>query len=577
MLQIEALEILKTGSNVFLTGAPGAGKTYVINEYIKYLRLHNVFPSVTASTGIAATHIGGSTIHSWSGIGINRYLNDYTLSNILDKEYVVKKVKGSKVLIIDEISMLSADTLDNVNTICKEILMSDKPFGGLQVVFVGDFFQLPPIEKRADNAAEDTVKNYAFKSAAWKEAKPLTCYIKEQYRQSDTELSDILLSIRNKTFTEKHFDILDEVIKKTKKQNKKEKTNEDEEGNLENITKLFTHNKDVDQINEQELAKIEEPDFVYKMKAFGKKNLTDTLIKSCLSPEELRLKVGATVMCVKNNPDEGYVNGTIGTIVSLSSGTIKMRSKQGRLIEIEPSDWAVEENGEVKARITQYPLRLAWAITVHKSQGMSLDAAYMDLSKTFEYGQGYVALSRVKTLEGLFLEDYNEMVMMVEDQVFNFDKTLQENSDKIKMRFAESDKGKLEQTQKEFLKKIGGDPKANPDRLKINVEDFKKPAKKDTYTETLELVAKGVKFEKIAKSRLLSPNTILDHIEKLFEDKRISPDDVKNIFPEKMQKIPKKIKDAFTKLGAAKLAPVYKVIEESHSYEELRIYRMFYE
>ena len=562
MLQIEALEILKTGSNVFLTGAPGAGKTYVINEYIRYLRLHNVFPSVTASTGIAATHIGGSTIHSWSGLGINRYLNDYTLSNILDKEYVVKKVKGSKVLIIDEISMLSADTLDNVNTICKEILMSDKPFGGLQVVFVGDFFQLPPIEK----GSEDTVKNYAFKSAAWKEAKPLTCYIKEQYRQSDTELSDILLSIRNKTFTEKHFDILDAVIERTKKNNTEE-----------NITKLFTHNKDVDQINEIELEKISEPVFVYKMKAFGKKNLTDTLIKSCLSPEELRLKVGATVMCVKNNPDEGYVNGTIGTIVSLSSGTIKMRSKQGRLIEIESSDWAIEENGEVKARITQYPLRLAWAITVHKSQGMSLDAAYMDLSKTFEYGQGYVALSRVKTLDGLFLEDYNEMVMMVEDQVFNFDKTLQENSDKIKTRFGTSDKSKLVETQTEFLKKIGGDPKANPDRLKINVDDFKKPAKKDTYTETLELVVKGVKFEKITKARLLSPNTILDHIEKLFEDKRISSEDVKNIFPEKMQKIPKKINEAFKKLGVAKLAPIHKAIEESHSYEELRIYRMFYE
>ena len=145
MTQSQALSILKTGANVFLSGEPGSGKTHVINEYVKYLRDRNIEPAITASTGIAATHIGGLTIHSWSGIGIKRNLNKYDLDRISSSEYIVKRVKRSSVLIIDEISMLSAQTLSMIDTVCKEIKADQKPFGGMQIVFVGDFFQLPPV------------------------------------------------------------------------------------------------------------------------------------------------------------------------------------------------------------------------------------------------------------------------------------------------------------------------------------------------------------------------------------------------------------------------------------------------
>jgi len=148
MTQEEALAILKTGANVFLTGEPGAGKTHTINEYAAYLRSHGIEPSITASTGIAATHIGGMTIHSWSGIGIRNYLDKYELDKITTTEYLVKRIRRAKALVIDEVSMLGPETFSMVEAVCRDIRQNNDAFGGLQVILVGDFFQLPPIIKR---------------------------------------------------------------------------------------------------------------------------------------------------------------------------------------------------------------------------------------------------------------------------------------------------------------------------------------------------------------------------------------------------------------------------------------------
>src|SRR5664279_5022495 len=148
MTQSEAINILKTGANVFLTGEPGAGKTHTINSLVEYLRACEIEHAITASTGIAATHIGGMTIHSWSGIGIKETLNKYDLDKIASSEYINRRVRKTKVLIIDEISMLRAETLSMVDAVCREIMQRSEPFGGIQVVLVGDFFQLPPIDKK---------------------------------------------------------------------------------------------------------------------------------------------------------------------------------------------------------------------------------------------------------------------------------------------------------------------------------------------------------------------------------------------------------------------------------------------
>ena len=186
MTQGDALTILKTGANVFLTGEPGSGKTHTVNDYIAWLRSLGIQPAVTAATGIAATHVGGMTLHSWSGIGISERLSRADIDRIASKEHVARRINKAKILIIEEVSMLSAATLEAVDAVCKEVRRRDEPFGGLQVVLVGDFFQLPPVAKGGREVA------FAYESPVWRALNPIVCYLQEQYRQDDADFLAIL-------------------------------------------------------------------------------------------------------------------------------------------------------------------------------------------------------------------------------------------------------------------------------------------------------------------------------------------------------------------------------------------------
>jgi nucleoside-triphosphatase THEP1 len=190
-----ALSILKSGRNVFLTGQAGSGKTFVINKYIQWLRSCGVQVAITASTGIAATHIGGVTIHSRSGIGIKDVLSDYDMELIQQNERLHKNISKAKVLIIDEISMLSANTIDSVDRVVQMLRRDGRPFGGLQVIFVGDFFQLPPVMSLNPDGSESN-KRFAFASKAWKDLDLVMCYLHTQHRQSEGDFSDILNTLR---------------------------------------------------------------------------------------------------------------------------------------------------------------------------------------------------------------------------------------------------------------------------------------------------------------------------------------------------------------------------------------------
>ncbi len=464
MTQEQALNILKTGASVFLTGEPGSGKSYTIKQYIDYLISNGVNPSVTASTGIASTHIGGMTIHSWSGLGIRSDLSMYDLEAMLEKEYIVKRITKAKVLIIDEVSMLSANTLDMVEKVCSYIRNSDKPFGGLQVILVGDFFQLPPIIKTQNKTSTLEMfenSNLAFDSNAWKKLSPVICYLSEQHRQSDKEFASILQNIRqNKVDTDIH-NILQQRIKKNISEDKK-------------ITKLYSHNVHVDRVNNLELSMINEKTKIFQMTKTGRDFIVDNLVKNCLSPEQLELKKGAKVMCTKNNPDKGFVNGSIGEVVKFSNKTgfpiVRFTNHKGlhRDVEIEPMEWTIDDNGKKVATIKQIPLRLAWAITIHKSQGMSLDEAMMDISEVFEYGQGYVALSRVKTLSGLYLVGYNDMALKVHPEVLTKDIEFKELSEEAEYEFNKIMKTELKKIQENYINSIA-----------INTEN-KKTKKKST-------------------------------------------------------------------------------------------------
>lgn len=422
MKQTEALEILKSGKNVFLTGEPGAGKSHTINLFTQWMQTaRRPSPAITASTGIAATHIGGVTIHSWSGIGIKEFFTDSDIQQILKKSYVVRRVLDTTVLIIDEISMINGQTLDNVDRVCREIKAIDsmtnraKPFGGIQVIFVGDFFQLPPVSKFGRAA------KFAFESDAWLQADLQICYLSEQHRQDDADWLEILTAMRSGKITTAHLATL-----KTRKVKAPK-----------NVTRLFTHNDSVDELNSFELEQLSGEKKTYRMSTTGIPFMIDSLKKNCLSPEILELKVGAPVMFTRNDiqmdgsPGE-YVNGTIGVVSEFKDGLPVVQTKSGQIIKLDRrQEWSIEEHGEVKASIKQFPLRLAWAITVHKCQGMSLDAASMDLSSAFEFGQGYVALSRVRSLSGLYLEGLNAKALQMHPTVVKKDGMFRKISEQI--------------------------------------------------------------------------------------------------------------------------------------------------
>lgn len=414
MKQTQALEILKTGKNVFLTGEPGAGKTHTVNLFKAWAHEKGKRIAVTASTGIAATHIGGTTIHSWSGMGIKRNLNDEQAFKVTESEYVMSRIKYAQVLVIDEVSMLDAQFLDDLDRVLRMALTpyEQKPFGGLQIILVGDFFQLPPVERGA---------KFAWHAKAWEKAGFVTCYLTEQHRQEDDAFLEVLSAIRADSVKEEHKKLLRDRIGKTHPY----------------ATQLYTHNREVDTLNAQELKNLPGDMKSYNMSWRGNDFLVKRLKDSCLSPEKLYLKENASVMFTRNSFDKdtgkaNYVNGTMGIVKGFTSTNMPIIwTKDGDQIIPDHATWSFEENGFEKAAISQLPLRLAWAITVHKSQGMSLDAAIMDLSKTFEYGQGYVALSRVRSLDGLYIQGINKKSIVVHPDVLKQDKIFRKQSNSL--------------------------------------------------------------------------------------------------------------------------------------------------
>jgi ATP-dependent DNA helicase PIF1 len=470
MTQAEALKILKTGANVFLTGEPGSGKTHTVNAYVKWLREQGIEPAITASTGIAATHIGGYTIHSWSGIGIKPHLSEYDLDHMATNEKLVKRVSAATTLIIDEVSMLSSSVLTMVDQACKALRNSSDPFGGLQVVLVGDFFQLPPVvtERRKwgnpdDLYAQDEEKQderFAFRSAAWDASAFIVAYLSEQHRQEDKTFLELLGAIRRGEVSEDHHETL--------------KMRFTTVADHKDIPRLYSHNADVDTLNQRELDKISINTREFLMKTHGPDKLVAQLVKGCLSPEKLLLKVGARVMFTKNNFEEGFVNGTLGKVVSFSptTGYPEVKTDKGKLIEVEPMEWAIEENNKVLAYISQIPLRLAWAITIHKSQGMSLDAAHMDLSQTFEYGQGYVALSRVRTLAGLLLSGINQRALEVHPDIQSVDIQFRDLSFAAESSFEKLSDEEIEKMHDNFVRASGGKKPAG--EVKAEYDEEKK-------------------------------------------------------------------------------------------------------
>ena len=585
MTQEQAFKILKTGVNIYLTGSAGSGKTYLLNQYISYLQDHDIAVAVTASTGIAATHMNGMTIHGWSGIGVKSFMGEHELEQLEEKKYLWKRFEKARVLIIDEVSMLHGFQLDMIEKVCKRFKRNSKPFGGLQVILSGDFFQLPPVEKRkvthetpevglmsesldiSPTSGSNTKSSMVYESEAWKILNPAICYLTEQHRQEDNILTEILNNVRGNNLEEKHYEYLDKCI--------------DRELSGIKATKLYTHNVNVDNENNLELAKIAGIEQVYNMTSKGHEIIVDILKKSCLAYEELRLKVGAEVMCIKNNFDKGYVNGSRGKVTGFEADTnypiVKLYN--GMTVTMAPELWAIEEDGRVKASITQLPLRLAWAITIHKSQGMSLDNAEIDLRSTFTYGMGYVALSRVRTLSGIRLVGFTKESLLVDPRILELDLELKNESYQNELLFNKLKKGEQEKLELEFINRMGGtintiNSSTKNKRNKIErIHDTKIP----TVLITKGLLESGKNIKEIAKERNLTAGTITHHIEQIM--KEFPETIITHIRPQ--QKNIDIVKKANKKLKGeeeGKLNPIKQILEKEGynlSFEDIRLAKLF--
>jgi len=537
MRQETALNILKTGRNVFITGEAGAGKTHVLNQYVSYLREKRVSVAVTASTGIAATHLSGTTVHSFSGIGARDYLDEYALDSLTQRQNLSRRFENLEVLIVDEISMLSASFLESLDRLIRALRRSEMPFGGLQVVFSGDFFQLPPVQPGGGS-------QFAYIAPVWDQADIRVCYLSEQFRQSDNDLIEILSALRRGELTEKHRNKILERMGA-------ELTDDIEP------TRLYTHNKDADTMNKECLEKLPEKAKKYTARYAGRKNLIENFQKSILAPENLELKEGAAVMFVKNNFELGYANGTRGKVIGFENGKPIVRTLEGKRIVVEEAEWKIEEDGKVLATATQLPLRLAWAITVHKSQGMSLDAIEIDLSKTFTPGQGYVALSRGKKLSQMKLHGIHDMAFEVDERVRHFDNTARKASKKWETVVDGFSPEKLQELHNAFLT----DREGRVGEGKITQES--------TYAKTKGLLDGKRSVKEIAKLRKLTPSTIAGHIEEILKS---DPDLYTKVVVPKKGDYASMVK-AFKKCGDEKVAPAHAMLKGIYSYEVLRTVR----
>jgi hypothetical protein len=644
MRQSSALNILKTGKNVFLTGSAGSGKTYTLNQYIHYLRARRVPVAVTASTGIAATHMNGITIHSWSGIGIKDELTERDLSNLARKQFLADRLKDTAVLIIDEISMLHAKQLNLVNQVLKHVRKNDNPFGGIQVVVAGDFFQLPPIGSKGESNRD----KFAFMSEAWLDAGFRICYLSEQHRQKSEaadgglDLDDILNQIRRQDVSFEAIAALENTF--------------DQNVDIKR-TRLYTHNLNVNKINDKELAALEGETRRFEASSVGESKLVDTLKKTVRTQDELILKVGAKVMFIKNNNELGVSNGTMGELIGFaavkvddskakdkaksdakadmaeddtiaiddedssktadkdkkgkantkdkSSAAPKMpvvRLNSGREVIAEPEEWIIEdETGDVLASYEQVPLCLAWAITIHKSQGMTLDAAEIDLSRTFELGQGYVALSRLKSLEGLKLLGMNTMSLQLDPLARGADKRFLELSSEADANYAMLDEKSLQQSHDKFVLKSGGTTsqaviEAYAKLQKRRREQDKAQQNKKqklgnqvadkseaTLLATKALLEESLSIIEIAQTRELAQSTIMRHISELkAQDPSLAcdhlrPDDevmtaVGNAYVAiKVANNPNDFNDD----GSIKLKPIYEQLKQTIDYNTIRLALIF--
>jgi ribonuclease HI len=414
--ELAAHSVLRGKRNVFLTGAAGTGKSYLLRYIISRIRTkrrrNGLF--VTATTGVAAENVKGTTVHSYAGIGLGNASKEELLKFVMGRPPAVGRWKDTKYLVIDEVSMLHAELFEKLEFIARKVRQDERPFGGVQLILCGDFFQLPPVERRGKDVAR-----YAFQSLVWGACGIETLTLQQVQRQSDNRFITLLNEIRLGNLSERSSRQLEACHADVKAL--------PNDGILP--TRLYCLNRNVDAENQYHLDRLPAPDCVYtgddqwqprNGEEYGaepedayrketvrfpgggrtKADILEDLDRKCSI--KIRLRVGAQVMYTKNDPARNLVNGSRGVVTECGNGPPKVLFDNKQVLEVKMERTA--QSCRQGRLIRMYlPLKLAWAMTVHKSQGMTLTRAELQLDNAFEVGQVYVALSRVKSLDGLYL------------------------------------------------------------------------------------------------------------------------------------------------------------------------------
>lgn len=403
--QKQALKtLLNTKHNVFLTGEAGTGKSYVIKMFREIKGLQGEKIPMVASTGAASLLINGVTFNSYFGLGIMTGGSENTIKNALTSRTVVERIIYTDTIIIDEISMISNEVFMTANKLCQKIRQNKKFFGGIRVVCVGDFFQLGPF-------SDDEKPDWVFEGKTWKEGKLKKISLKQVMRTKDKKFLQVLSKIRYGKITKDVLAFLDK-----KKIKGKVKDN--------SIPHIFPRIKEVDLFNSLKLKELTGNMFISKTMYVGDPSSVEKMKEGLVIPDVLEIKKGALVMTRVNNFQDGYVNGTVGVVIGISTDVLTIKKDNGEVIQVKKHIFELlNGNGEVVAKARNFPCILAWAITIQKSQGCSIDKAIISLDRLWLHGQAYTALSRLSSEKGLFIQTYQKNSFIVDKKVLKYNKS----------------------------------------------------------------------------------------------------------------------------------------------------------
>ena len=412
-LDIARFIVEKTDSNIFLTGKAGTGKTTFLKDVKKYTKKNHI---VLAPTGVAAVNAGAMTIHSFFQFGFGPYVKGISEpeGNYMMRREKRELIKSLELIIIDEISMVRADVLDHINDELQRIRRNSEPFGGVQLLMIGDLQQLPPITP--DNELEILKPHYDsmyfFDSKSLRNSDYYCIELKSVYRQTDQRFIDILNRVRTGDVTHSDLDELNS-----------HHVADFRPAQGDNYIQLVTHNRMADAINQREMAALSADTFMFDAKVTG------TFPEDAFpTSRQLEIKKGAQVMFVKNDPDKRFINGMLGEVEEVSDDSIRVRlSGKDNIVKVEPTAWENiryhmnEETHKIESTkigsFMQYPIKPAWAITIHKSQGLTFDKAVIDAHEAFSPGQAYVALSRCRSLDGMVLSEKLTQRAIITDSI----------------------------------------------------------------------------------------------------------------------------------------------------------------